>query len=262
MAVNNQIYDDLGHGWWDADGDGNLVSLRYLSNPLKQRYIESIVAKRGRTPAREKLLDVGCGGGYLSEALAAIGFRVTGVDPSPTSLRAARNHARENGLTIDYCEGCGEALPFVTNAFDLVCCCDVLEHVPDYTLVVREIARVLKPGGIFFYDTINRTLVSRLIMITVMQDWERTAFLNPDIHDWQMFIKPRELLNVLGAQGLVNQEIRGLAPGKNFIAHYRNLRKRAKGEMSWPELGRRLKLAINDNRSCTYIGYAIKSGPE
>jgi 2-polyprenyl-6-hydroxyphenyl methylase/3-demethylubiquinone-9 3-methyltransferase len=95
-------------------------------------------------------------------------------------------------------------------------------------------------------------------MIKIMQDWKGTAFLAPDIHAWDMFIKPDELRKALKANHLINREIKGLAPGMNFIAHYVNLRKRARGELSWQELGRRLKLSINNNLSCTYIGYAKK----
>jgi 2-polyprenyl-6-hydroxyphenyl methylase/3-demethylubiquinone-9 3-methyltransferase len=205
---------------------------------------------------------VGCGGGYLSEELAKIGLDVTGLDPSPRTIETARTHAAQEGLTIDYREGCGEELPFASHRFDFVCCCDVLEHVDDFSLVIKEIARVLKPGGVFFYDTINRTLLSKLIMINIMQDWKATAFLDPGIHSWSMFIKPQELLPVLTEHQLVNQDIKGLSPGMNFFSHYINLRKRARGEISWEELGKRLKLRTSRNTTGTYIGYAVKSGAE
>lgn len=263
MEVNNAIYNDLGHAWWDDDGDGNLVSLRYLSNPVKFNYIHSIVRNvRNQFPNRRTLLDVGCGGGYLSEELAKIDLDVTGLDPSPASIAAARSHAAKEGLAIDYCEGYGEKLPFESNRFDFACCCDVLEHVDDYSRVIREISRVLKPGGVFFYDTINRTLISKFVMIKIMQEWRGTAFLDPGIHSWDMFIKPQELLNVLVEHQLINQDIKGLSPGMNIFSHYFNLRKRAKSKISWQELGKRLKLRISRNTACTYIGYAVKTGAD
>jgi len=259
MEVNNAIYDDLGHAWWDDDGDGNLVSLRYLSNPVKFNYIHSIVMHiRSHRPDCRTLLDIGCGGGYLSEELAKIDLDVTGLDPSPASIEAARIHAEKESLAIEYCEGYGEKLPFESNRFDFACCCDVLEHVDDFSQVIKEISRVLKPGGVFFYDTINRTLISKFVMINIMQEWQGTAFLDPTIHVWDKFIKPQELLSVLAEHQLVSQELKGLSPGMNFIAHYFNLRKRAIGKMSWQELGKRLKLNINRNTTCTYIGYAVK----
>ncbi len=260
MQINNAVYDRKGHAWWDENEDGSLISLRYLSNPVKFSYIHTVISDQwpART-ATPTLLDVGCGGGYLSEELARLGLSVTGIDPSPATIGAARAHARQTGLAIDYLEGRGEALPFVSARFDFVCCCDVLEHVPDPALIVAEIARVLKPGGVFFYDTINRTLISRLVMIKVMQEWKSTAFLEPRIHLWRMFIKPRELIAMLAANGLVNQDLKGLGPGPNFVAHYLNLRRRARGRLGCAELSHRLGLRINANLAMTYVGHALKT---
>jgi 2-polyprenyl-6-hydroxyphenyl methylase/3-demethylubiquinone-9 3-methyltransferase len=93
----------------------------------------------------------------MSEAYARHGARVTGVDPSSVSLAVARSHARESRLSIRYEQGRGEAIPLPDASFDLVSCCDVLEHVDDLDAVIRQIARVLRPGGLFFFNTINRT---------------------------------------------------------------------------------------------------------
>ncbi len=259
MAINNAVYERKGHAWWDENEDGSLISLRYLSNPVKFGYIQAVISDRWSARAvKPSLLDVGCGGGYLTEELARSGLSVTGIDPSPATIHTAREHARQTGLDIDYLEGRGEALPFASARFDCVCCCDVLEHVADPELIVAEIARVLKPGGLFFYDTINLTFISRLVMIKIMQEWKGTAFLEPHIHLWHMFIKPRELIAMLAAHGLVNQDLKGLGPGPNFIAHYFNLRRRARGRIGWAELGRRLGLRINTNLAMTYVGYALK----
>ncbi len=259
MEINNAVYDRKGHAWWDENEDGSLISLRFLSNPVKFNYIHAVIdARPGVDPTRPTLLDVGCGGGYLAEELARTGLAVTGIDPSPVTIGTAREHARQTGLDIDYQEARGEALPFASAAFDYVCCCDVLEHVPDPALVIAEIARVLKPGGLFFYDTVNRSFISWLVMIKIMQEWKKTAFLEPRIHLWSMFITPRELVAMLDAHGMINQEIRGLGPGPNFIAHYINLRRRARGLIDWAELGRRLNLGIGTNLAVTYVGYALK----
>ncbi len=259
MEINNAVYDRKGHAWWDENEDGSLISLRYLSNPVKFSYIQSVISDQWPDrPTKPSLLDVGCGGGYLSEELARSGLSVTGIDSSSATIGTARDHARQSGLDIAYLEGRGEALPFASARFDFVCCCDVLEHVADPALIIAEVARVLKPGGLFFYDTINRTLASRLVMIKIMQEWQNTAFLEPHIHLWHMFIKPRELIAMLTTHGLVNQDLKGLGPGPNVIAHYLNLRRRARGRIGWAELSRRLHLRISTNLAMTYVGYALK----
>ena len=88
----------------------------------------------------------------------------------------------------------GGALPFKPEVIDFVCCCDALAHVGEPARIIAEVVRVLKSGGIFFYDTVNRTLASWLVMIKIMQAWKATAFLEPDTHLWRMFIKPKELI--------------------------------------------------------------------
>ena len=259
LEINNEIYNRLGNDWWNENGDDNLVSLRFLSNRVKFNYINSIVSKKLINRSNgNTVIDVGCGGGYLSEELAKTNLKVIGIDPSTESIAAAQRHAKLESLDITYFVGYGENLPFESNTFDFVCCCDVLEHVKDFKRIIKEISRVLKNGGIFFYDTINRTIISKLVMIKVMQEWESISFLEPNIHIWDMFIRPKELIEALSRYALVNQEIIGLSPSINFISHFLNLRARKKGKISWQELGKRLNLKLSSNISCTYIGHAIK----
>ena len=130
-------------------------------------------------PRSRFALDVGCGGGVLTEDLSRLGFTAFGLDPSGPSLAVARDHALSGGLSISYIRGTGEAIPFAPASFDVVFCCDVLEHVRDLRAVVAEISRVLKPGGMFFYDTLNRNLYSLLVVIKVAQEWRRFAFMPP-----------------------------------------------------------------------------------
>jgi 2-polyprenyl-6-hydroxyphenyl methylase/3-demethylubiquinone-9 3-methyltransferase len=106
------------------------------------------------------LLDIGCGGGVLTEDFASMGCQVTGIDISPRSIEVAKAHAALSGLTVDYRVGSGTELDFEANSFDAVSCCDVLEHIQDWKQVLAEASRVLTPGGLFFFDTINRTLKS------------------------------------------------------------------------------------------------------
>ena len=232
---------------------------RFLNNPVKFAYFKKIMDRRLLThPHDRRVLDVGCGGGYLSEELAKAGLRVTGIDLSRRSIDSAKKHAEKQNLEIDYFPGSAEDLPFAPESFDFVCCCDVLEHVHDTGRVIAEISRVLKTDGLFFYDTINRTLFSRLVMIKILQDWKSTALLGENVHVWKMFIKPTELVDVLGRNNLRNIEIKGLGPSWNLFAHYLNLRRRARGKLSWPELSRRMHLGLTADTRLTYLGHALR----
>src|SRR5215207_8697389 len=189
---DNQMYDRLSHTWWEDDGFLNV--LKSALNPSRVGYMRRILTEDlGHDPKRLRILDVGCGGGLLAEEFARLGCAVTGVDPSTDSLEVARAHAREGGLDIDYREATGDALPFADGEFPAAYCCDVLEHVDDVGRTLAEIARVLEPGGVFLYDTVNRTLRSKLLMIKLSQEWSATAWAEPDLHEFDMFIRPEEL---------------------------------------------------------------------
>ena len=118
----------------------------------------------------KSVLDLGCAGGFIAEALATKGARVTGIDPAADTVAAARSRATLVGQDIQYDVGVGEALPYAEAAFDAVVCVDVLEHVADLAKVASEVARVLRPGGIFLYATINRNVLSRVATTTVAED--------------------------------------------------------------------------------------------
>jgi 2-polyprenyl-6-hydroxyphenyl methylase/3-demethylubiquinone-9 3-methyltransferase len=253
--VNNDVYRRLGHAWW-ADDVGEFSTLRFWINPVRLGYFERVAGReRVIERGRRKLLDVGCGGGLLAEELARVGFEVTGIDPAPESIETARAHASASGLPIEYLTGAGERLPFADASFDHVACCDVLEHVDDVGRVVGEIARVLRPGGLFFYDTINRTFVSKMAVIKVMQEWRSTAFAEPDSHVWEKFIKPSELFERCG---LEQQEMRGILPRRNPIGTLLDFRRRAQGRITFEELGRRLAFQESDHLDGSYMGYAVR----
>ena len=257
MPVDNTIYDRLSHSWWDEDASG-LVMLRTGLNPARFGYMQRILTEQlGIDPVGLEILDVGCGGGLLAEEFAALGARVTGVDPSVDSLAAARAHARQSGFAIHYQPGVGEQLPLPDASFDAVYCCDVLEHVDDVGRTVREIARVLRPGGVFLYDTINRTRRSRLLVIKLFQDWAATRCLPPDLHDWRCFIRPAELERELAAAGLDVRDRVGIAPA-NPLAAVQAMRARARGKITYGELGRRMRMRESRDTSALYAGYAVK----
>ena len=158
----------------------------------------------------KSVLDLGCAGGFMAEALTTKGARVTGIDPAADSVAAARSRATLVGQDIQYDVGVGEALPYAETAFDAVVCVDVLEHVADLAKVASEVARVLRPGGIFLYDTINRNVLSRLATITVAEDI--LGLLPKGTHDPELFIKPKELARELTNAGLVAGPQTGLGP--------------------------------------------------
>lgn len=257
MPVDNQLYDRLGDTWWDEDA--LLGLLRTSINPARFGYMRRVLTQElGIDPHAGTALDVGCGGGLLAEEFARLGCRVTGVDPSAESLVTARAHAAASGLEIAYVTGTGEQLPFEDGSFDVVYCCDVLEHVDDLQRTLDESARVLKAGGAYMYDTINRTLRSKLVMIKLFQEWKSTALMEPNLHDWDMFIKPEELVAALERAGLENRDLQGIGPARNPLSLIRDMRKRARGEMSFSEFGTRNKMREQRDRSLLYAGFATK----
>jgi 2-polyprenyl-6-hydroxyphenyl methylase/3-demethylubiquinone-9 3-methyltransferase len=205
-----------------------------------------------------KALDVGCGGGILAEEFAEMGFQVTGIDPSEQSLTTARQHAQSLGLVIDYQHGTGESIPFAADAYPVVYCCDVLEHVRDLPTVIGETYRVTKPGGVFFFDTLNRTFVSKIAAIKILQEWKSMALMPPQLHEWRMFIRPEELKGLLAQAGFEFKEFRGTSPNVSLPKMISLLRQRAKGKIGFKELGQSFKLVESEDLKILYMGYAVK----
>ena len=259
MNINNEVYDRMANSWWDDDNCGTLSTLRYFGNQARFQYFNSILSNlpRSNTPDM-KVLEIGCGGGFLSEKFAYNGFQVTGIDPSKESIICAQKHARDNNLDIDYLNGYGENLPFESNSFSIIVCCDVLEHVSDLKKVIEEISRVLAPGGIFFFDTINRNFVGKLLL-KATQEWKSTAFMEPDVHVWDMFIKPKELFKLFKENDLITKELKGMSPGINLIAAYMAMRKCKKGRINFQELGEKLNMQITNTTCGQYIGFATRN---
>ena len=257
MPIDNHLYDTLADSWWDESG---LLHILRGLNPARFGYMRRVlVDDLAIDPRGRKTLDVGCGGGLLAEEFARMGCEVTGIDPSEKSIAVARAHARKAGLPIEYRQGTGERLPFADASFELVYCCDVLEHVKDLEKMIGEVSRVLAPAGIFLFDTINRTLKSWLVMIKLFQEGESTSLMPPDLHDWKMFIKPRDLVAALARHGLDSRDLTGLEPAGNPVQILRVLRARKKGEINYLEAARRLDLRESRNTGVLYAGYAIKA---
>lgn len=203
MRNDLTIYDKVADQWWSDD----IRWVRTLKNlvPGRLAWFDRQIDWAGKD-----VLDLGCAGGFMAEALAARGANVTGIDPAAVAIDAARAHARAGGLRIAYDVGVGEALPYPDASHDAVVCVDVLEHVADLNRVMAEVARVLRPGGLFLFDTINRNPLARLATITMAEDVLR--LLPRGTHDPAMFIKPAELKRAMQGAGLVPGPVTGLGP--------------------------------------------------
>ena len=203
MRNDLTIYDQVADQWWSDD----LRWVRTLKNlvPGRLGWFDRHIVWQGK-----EVLDLGCAGGFMAEAIAARGGNVIGIDPAAGAIAAARHHAKSAGLQIAYDVGVGEKLPYADVSFDAVVCVDVLEHVADLSQVLAQVARVLRPGGMFLFDTINRNLVARLATITIAEDLLR--LLPRGTHDPAMFIRPAELRRAMQNAGLVPGPITGLGP--------------------------------------------------
>ena len=241
MKINNHYYDSLGDAWWDPSGP---MSLLLHINRFRYRYYRSILEE----PKGMRILDVGCGGGFLAEAFASDGADVHGLDLSARSVRTARDHAAQQGLRLRSVSGRAECLPYASGVFDAVLLADVLEHLEDFRITIAESSRVLRQGGILLYETVNRTLLSRIGAIWTLEYLLRKIPLHS--HDWRMFIKPRELLNALETCDLQNRELRGLALRHGVLG---SLLRSFQGQDPWV-------FEVGSNTRVIYMGYAIKPG--
>ena len=259
MPVDNDVYERLGESWWDETSPLSL--LHGSVTPGRFDYFRKALTRRfGAAQGGLPVLDIGCGGGFLAERFAALGCAVTGVDPSPASVSAALAHAAGHGLRIDYRVGVGEELPVRDAAFDVACCCDVLEHVADVDRVISETARALKPGGLYLFDTVNRTWKSRLLAIKVTQQWPLTRLTDVALHDWDMFITPAELAGILERHGLAPGEMTGLGARAGPLAVLRGFISARRGRITYGELSRRLDVGQVGTKAVSYMGFATRTG--
>lgn len=195
-------FDKLAHRWWDPDGESRPL---HDLNPVRLAYVRDRIRLAGAA-----VLDVGCGGGLLSEALAREGAAVTGIDLAPDVLEVAKLHLHESGVAVTYREISAEALASeAAGRFDAITCMEMLEHVPDPRPVLEACMAMLKPGGRLFLSTLNRTPKAFALAIVGAEYLMR--LLPRGTHDYQRFIKPSELARWLRASGFALDDLRGLA---------------------------------------------------
>jgi 2-polyprenyl-6-hydroxyphenyl methylase / 3-demethylubiquinone-9 3-methyltransferase len=225
-------FERLGSEWWDPNGPmGKLHEI----NPVRLRYIRDRAAKHwaishdgddgplsGRT-----VLDIGCGGGLLSEPLARLGGHVTGLDPGTTNIEVARRHAAQSGLAIDYRAGMAEDLATAGERFDLVVASEVIEHVPDQAAFMATIAGLVAPGGLLIASTFNRTAKSYLLGIVGAEYVLR--WVPRGTHRWTRFVTTEEFaaglrrggLKVLDTSGMIFDPLgRGWRLGRDTDVNY------------------------------------------
>lgn len=194
-------FSQLAHRWWDPQSEFKPL---HEINPLRLDYIDEIAHIKGKT-----VIDVGCGGGILSEAMAARGAIVTGIDLSDKALKVAKLHLLESGQQVDYRKMTVESMAVENpHHYDVVTCMEMLEHVPNPASVIQSCARLVKPNGWVFFSTLNRNLKSYLFAIIGAE--YILNLLPRGTHEYARFIKPAELARMARNAGLSDTKIIGM----------------------------------------------------
>lgn len=194
-------FEALAHRWWDRESEFKPL---HEINPLRVNWIDEHISLAGK-----KVLDVGCGGGILSESMARRGAQVTGIDMGEAPLSVARLHLLESGLEVGYRQITAESLADeAPEAFDVVTCLEMLEHVPDPASVIRACHRMVKPGGQVFFSTINRN--PKAYAFAIVGAEYLLQLLPRGTHDYRKFIRPSELGAWSRDTGLIVKDIIGL----------------------------------------------------
>ncbi|NNM71091.1 bifunctional 2-polyprenyl-6-hydroxyphenol methylase/3-demethylubiquinol 3-O-methyltransferase UbiG [Enterovirga aerilata] len=205
-------FDRLARDWWDPKGPMRAL---HRINPLRMSFIRDEACRHFRREPKApfplaglSVLDVGCGAGLLSEPVARLGGAVTGLDPSARNIEAARRHAAEGGLAIEYRTETVEEIAARGGRFDLVIAMEVVEHVPEVESFVRACGAAVAPGGLLLLATINRTM--RSFALAILGAEYLLKWLPKGTHDWEKFVTPDELREAVEAAGLTGFRTRGM----------------------------------------------------
>jgi len=205
-------FERIAETWWDPNGP---MKVLHKFNPVRLAYIRDEACRRfGRDPRSARsleglaILDVGCGGGVLSEPLARLGARVTGLDPAPTNISVARLHAERAGVAVDFRNETVEAVVARGETFDMVLAMEVVEHVADVQAFVDACAKAVKPGGCLVMATINRTL--RSFAFAIVGAEYVLGWLPRGTHEWDKFLTPEELTSAIEAAGFAVNDLTGV----------------------------------------------------
>lgn len=242
LPINNAFYDDLSEKWFQSED--HPVALLRSENRLRNPWIHQIIQdKLGKSC---KILDLGCGAGFLTSYLAQQGNEVVGIDLSEKSLATAQKY--DLTQKVKYLRASADELPFDNESFDVVCAMDLLEHVHNPASVIKEASRVLKKQGLFFFHTFNRNLLSYLMVIKGV-DW---CFYQPpaNMHVYPLFIKPKELENICLSHQLSVKQMLGVRPDFKSKAFWKLLFQR--------KVSQDFRFVFTNSLKTGYSGYAIK----
>lgn len=240
-------FDKVAKYWWDKDG--HMAGLHRL-NPTRFSYMMDAMSKHGGLKDKT-VLDIGCGGGILSESFAKQGSIVTGIDLAPSSIRVAAEHAKESGLEITYRQialsklrkeleaskqqnATGQKKESGHKGFDVIACSEVMEHVEDLEGLIRDSCALLNPGGIYIFSTINQTMMAKFFALFMAENVLKMVA--KGTHSYDMFIKPSRLRGLFSGNDVAIKELKGMtfSPFK-------------------------MDFTITDNTSVNYIGYGVKN---
>lgn len=206
-------FERMAAEWWNPDGKFRPL---HRFNPVRLGYVRDRVAAhhgrdiRGARPLSGlRIADIGCGGGLLCEPLTRLGAALVGIDPAPANIAVARLHAERGGLAIDYRATTAEVLAASGESFDVVMAMEVVEHVADVPAFIATCANLLRPGGILFVATINRTLKAYALAIVGAERVLR--WLPPGTHDYRKLVRPEELTSAFAAARLIETERAGVS---------------------------------------------------
>lgn len=210
-------FDKLAKEWWDPKGK---FAPLHKFNPVRQEYLINEISNQFNLNLNQEkpfnnldILDVGCGGGLLCEPLSRLGANVTGIDAAATNIEVAKIHMRENDLNIKYINTKPEEIK--DQKFDVILCMEIIEHVEDVNFFIESCVNLLKPKGIIFFATLNKTLKSFALAIVGAEYVLR--WLPIGTHDWKKFISPNDIINKISKHFLTHIETKGVTfnPFKN-----------------------------------------------